>query len=165
MSEPKKVKWAAANADGVRESKCGRFTISKEEKYGRDHGYRVRDSKTEESVWRERLSDAKEWADEAPLRAFPRVYFTYAAPPLREGYGRTINLHSEPSAFNGAVNVTRYRVTVEKVSTVEEEIEEIKRLWRECKNSHLRGPLESAALARGIKLSNKDYGVDAGRGY
>lgn len=60
--------------------------------------------------------------------------------------------HAEPSAFNGDVKVRRYRITVERVSTDDEERAAVQRLWEECDNHHHWGPLQAAAARLGVEL-------------
>ena len=53
---------------------------------------------------------------------------------------------SEPSSFNGFVNVEKYRITVEKIEEPIEVItERLEKLWAESDNWHERPPLVAAA--------------------
>lgn len=61
-------------------------------------------------------------------------------------------VHAEPSAFNGFVKVRRYRITVERVSTDDEERAAVQRLWEECDNYHHWQPLRDAAARLGFEL-------------
>jgi len=163
----KKIKWSAADADGVRRSKCGLYRIIKrEDRWGRSHVYDAYAIQNQErQTGFVKLDNAKRWCEEAPSRAFPRVYYTFAPPPLMGSgsYSRDVRVHGEPSAHNGAVNVVRYKITVEPIDEPEEIEERIKRLWRECNNSHLWGPLRGAAAAHGVELNDKERGADVKR--
>lgn len=94
----------------------------------------------------------------APESDFPKVVETFQKP----GYWMWRNLeNTSPSAFNGEVNVRKYRVTYEEIEEpVEVYRERIIKLWRECDNHHMWGPLERAAGQVGITLEHKDFGID-----
>jgi hypothetical protein len=55
-------------------------------------------------------------------------------------------IKKEPSAFNGHVDIKKYRVTIEVVEESEEVLgNRLQRLWEECDNYHLHKPLMDAA--------------------
>lgn len=60
---------------------------------------------------------------------------------------------SKPSTFNGNVEVKRYRITIECISTYEEECENLQYLWDHGDNYHHIGPLKDYAekLNYGLK--------------
>ncbi len=63
------------------------------------------------------------------------------------------NTWKEPTAFNGAVRVRKYRVTIE---LVDEEVSiiaaRIQKLWDECDNHHHWQPIRVAAEKIGYSL-------------
>jgi hypothetical protein len=67
-----------------------------------------------------------------------------------------------PSAFNGRVEIVRYRITVEIVKEPAEEYHgRLQRLWDECDNHHHVGPLKSIAEIFGYELKG-EYGSKRG---
>ena len=80
----------------------------------------------------------------------------------RRGH-REIYISPAPSCFNGAVNVVRYRVTVEEIVEPEAVAESLRKLWRECDNCHHWHPLEAAAAMHGVTLDRTERSVDAKR--
>lgn len=63
---------------------------------------------------------------------------------------------TEPSCFNGSVNIRQYKITIEEVEEPKEVLEErIRKLWRECSNFHHWGPLQAEAKKLGINLDEK----------
>jgi hypothetical protein len=70
-----------------------------------------------------------------------------------------------PSCFNGYVNVTRYRITIEKVVEPVEVIwERLRKLWRESDNMHHYQPLKVVAARYGLELNPTELGKDRKRG-
>lgn len=58
-----------------------------------------------------------------------------------------------PSAFNGFVEVEKYRVTIEKIVEPKEVYaERLQKLWEECDNYHHWDPLKSKAKELGVEL-------------
>ena len=59
----------------------------------------------------------------------------------------------KPNAFNGEVDILKYRITVEVVNEpVEAYQERLQKLWDECDNHHHVGPLETMATIFGYRL-------------
>jgi len=154
-----KVKWSKI-VDGVYESKCGRFDIVKDSCVNTGVAiYSVRDYEREVRAETFKLASAKAWAQEQADQEWPKVFYTFSKP---HG-GRDIYIKSEPSSFNGAVDVTRYRITVERIDEPEEEKERLRKLWVECDNNHQWAALDAAAARLGIALDVKDRGSDRKR--
>ena len=61
----------------------------------------------------------------------------------------------EPRAFNGELRVKRYKVTIEEVSTIEEECDAIQKLWDDCDNHHHYTPIRNYAKKIGYELKEK----------
>ena len=62
----------------------------------------------------------------------------------------------EPSAFNGNVEVRKYRVTVELIDEPDDVIRaRIQKLWDECDNHHHWQPLKNAAKKYGLELKHR----------
>lgn len=146
-----KIKWGRYK-DGRCESKCGRFAIVKDDEF-----FVVRDAQTGKSRSLLMLADTKLWADNHRHDKWPKVYHTYDMPTLRD----VIRIAPKPYAFNGSVGVIRYRVTVEPIDEPEAIRERIEKLWRECNNHHLWGPIQAAAKHHGVELSDREQGKDA----
>jgi len=62
----------------------------------------------------------------------------------------------EPSAFNGIVEVRKYRVTVELIDEPDDVIRDrIQKLWDECDNHHQWQPLKAMAKKYGLELKHR----------
>lgn len=69
---------------------------------------------------------------------------------------------STPSAFNGEVNIKKYRVLVEEVVEDQEILQaRFEELWRKTDNHHHYSPIQRAAKSYGINLNAKDFGKDS----
>lgn len=92
-------------------------------------------------------------------------------PPTRkewEFFGTTDELRAndppsylcpEPSAFNGAVRVIRYRMTIERIDEPVEEVRDrLRRMWRRHTNHHLVAPLKAMGQRLGIDLRGEELG-------
>lgn len=59
----------------------------------------------------------------------------------------------EPSAFNGNVEIKKYRVTIEEITeSTEVYHQRLQKLWDECDNHHHWNPLKSMAKKFGYEL-------------
>ncbi len=65
----------------------------------------------------------------------------------------------KPRAFNAMVKVARYKVTIEKVSTVEEDHEAIQKLWENSDNYHNYSPIKNFAKSIGYDVVG-DFGAN-----
>jgi hypothetical protein len=95
------------------------------------------------------------------LPAYPKVIETYREP--RWELDRLAS--SEPSAFNGIVQIRRYRVTAELIDEPIEVLRDrLRILWRESEpNTHHRGPMRTVAVQLGMdpaELLFDDQGID-----
>lgn len=91
-----------------------------------------------------------------PKPELPHTFETFRNPA---GYSLMQLRQEEPSCFNGAVAVKRYRITAEEIQEPDEVIvERIRKLWRECSNHHHWDPLQRAAAKYGVKLAHADIG-------
>ncbi len=62
----------------------------------------------------------------------------------------------KPSAFNGFVEVEKYRITVEKiVESKEVYAERLQKLWDECDNMHHWNPIRAKAKELGVDLTGE----------
>lgn len=83
---------------------------------------------------------------------FPITFETFRC---IDGYQQAAITLDEPAAYNGLVQVKRYRVTVEEIEEPDEVIcSRLQRLWDECKNHHV-----SRDLARYAKQYNYQFKV------
>jgi hypothetical protein len=88
-----------------------------------------------------------------PPPAFPRVYEGLGEPCL---WGLNHWAGNNPSAFNGIVQVEKFRVTVDRVEEPVEVIRErIAKLWAECENHHHWAPLHAKAAKYGMELHHQ----------
>ena len=72
------------------------------------------------------------------------------------GYWLSQMKQSEPSSFNGRVEVRKFRVTVELIDEPEEVIRtRIQKLWDECDNHHHWQPLKKEAEKYGLELNHR----------
>ena len=73
------------------------------------------------------------------------------------GYYEIHNLtQTEPSCFNGAVRVVKYRIIIERVAEPPSTIRErIQKLWDECDNHHHWTPLQKTGKKYGLDLKHK----------
>lgn len=86
-----------------------------------------------------------------PVPTFPKIYDSF-----REPWGMSMNLTHAPFAFNGAVGVRKYRITVEMVEEPMAVIHErLEQLWLVCDNHHNWGALETAAEKYGYAFKGK----------
>lgn len=72
------------------------------------------------------------------------------------GYWLDNLTRTEPSCFNGIVDVVKYRITVEKI--VEDTSiyqERLQKLWEECDNYHHWEPLQNKAKELGVILTGE----------
>lgn len=83
-------------------------------------------------------------------RDYPKVFETFRS----IGSFELMNLtKKEPTCFNGAVEVNKYRITIEKVDEPNEVIaERLQKLWDDCDNMHHWTPLKRAAEKIGYTL-------------
>lgn len=58
----------------------------------------------------------------------------------------------KPTSFNGMVRVERYKVTIEKVSTVEEERKAIQEVWENTDNYHHHGIIKEYGKSIGYDV-------------
>ena len=152
-----KIKWNRSK-DGCCTSKDGRFSI-KRAKVSGDVYYQTTDTRTGKVGGGGTLKLAKAWAQVRQVDEWPLSFETYDATiSMYNG----IRLDPEPSAFNGSVRVVRYRVTVEPIDDPPEVIAaRLQKLWRECNNHHMWGPIAATAKRHGVDLKNSDRGKDA----
>ena len=63
---------------------------------------------------------------------------------------------TEPTVWNGRVNVSRYRVTVEDIDEPDAVIaERLEKLWVESNNTHDMGPLRTEAKKIGYEFKGQ----------
>ena len=96
-----------------------------------------------------------------PEPKFPRTYETYGDPR----YAIERHYRPEPTAFNGIIEIRRYRITVELIDEPVEVLRErLKKLWRETERSmHRWDPMRAEALKLGMPKDDLPYdeqGVD-----
>ena len=60
--------------------------------------------------------------------------------------------HDKPTSFNGNVRARRYKVTIEVVSTFEEECEAVQEMWDFGDNWHHNTPIRKYAKKLGYEL-------------
>lgn len=91
-----------------------------------------------------------------PEPKFPRTYETYGDPR----YAVERHHRAAPSAFNGCVEIRRYRITVELIDEPVEVLRErLKKLWREIeRNHHLWHPMWDAGAKLG--MTREDLPLD-----
>lgn len=66
---------------------------------------------------------------------------------------------NEPSAFNGNIEVKKYRVTIEEIPEPDSVIiARLQKLWEECDNHHHLGPIKGVARRYGVDLDNSLFG-------
>ena len=95
---------------------------------------------------------------------FPMVVETFNDPRWEMSQIRSHRLRADPHCWNGEVSVRRYRITAELIEEPDEVIRErIRKLWRECNNSHHWGPLKAMASMYGMELDYEDCGKDRKR--
>lgn len=93
---------------------------------------------------------------------FPQITETYGDPSWTIG-----RVRSEPTCFNGIVEIVKYRITVEVVEEPVEVLRErLRKLWRETpRNTHTWHPMHRAAEELGMDpkkdLPYEDQGADA----
>lgn len=69
--------------------------------------------------------------------------------------------NNEPSCWNSAVHIKKYRVTIEPIEEPKEVyVERLTKLWRENNNHHHWHPLKGVANEFGIILVDADHGID-----
>jgi hypothetical protein len=90
-------------------------------------------------------------SNRAPEPQYPVVVETFREPSYFSLSGL---VQREPDAFNGAVHVRRWRVTVELIEEPREVLfERLQKLWDECDNHHLWQPLRAAAERIGYSFT------------
>jgi hypothetical protein len=63
--------------------------------------------------------------------------------------------HENPSCFNGNIEITKYRVTIEEVEEPKEVLQaRLQELWDKCNNWHHWKPLRAAARKLGYEFKN-----------
>ncbi len=86
----------------------------------------------------------------APDADGPITFETFREPSAYTIDGLTC---TEPSCFNGWVQVRKWRITIESVDEPTEAIHaRLQDLWDHCDNWHHAGPLKTAAKAAGYEL-------------
>lgn len=89
---------------------------------------------------------------------WPQVHEAFSDPTFNLSNWKR---HREPSCWNGAVTIRRWRVTVEMVDESPDVLKaRLLKLWRETDNHHHWTPLKAAAAKLGYELPHAEMGVD-----
>jgi len=89
-------------------------------------------------------------------------------PKVIEQFNKPSNIYERntPGAFNGMVEVVKYKITIEIVQEEKEVYRQrLQKLWEECDNYHSYHPLESEARRLGVTLEGNFGAKKVKRGY
>lgn len=101
------------------------------------------------------MAKAKKKVNKSVEPIYPKCVETFRAIGDYEFNGYSFN-NKEPSCFNGAVNIKKYKITIEIVDEpLEIYNERLEKLWVESDNYHHYRPLQCVAESIGYSFKGK----------